>query len=282
MKTGERLMCPVKSGNDSDSDSIYTGLDIGSTYSKAVVFSGGSIRGWAIIPSGGNYKSAADEVLNKALSEAEISPDDITYCIATGYGADSAERVDDRANDITCQGRGINYLFPSVRTVADIGGQLSKVFRIDGDGRVENFIFSEKCAAGSGRLLQVIAKVLQVDINVLGELSLKSKNKVDFTTGCAVFIESEVISRIAEGFLKEDIIAGINRSLSSKIHVLIERLGLEPEYALVGGGAKNIGLVKSIEEKLQTKVLIPEEPQLVAALGAALIAEEKVIKIHAR
>ncbi len=274
-------MCPVESNSGSDNNGIFTGLDIGSTYSKAVVFSRGEILSSAVIPSGGNYKLTADEVLKKALTEVNISLDDVKYSIATGYGADSVSKVDDKVNDMTCQGRGISHLLPSVRTVADIGGQLSKAFRVNGEGRIENFIFSEKCAAGSGKLLQVIARVLQVDINELGELSLKSKNKIDFTTGCAVFIESEVISRIAEGFLKEDIAAGIHRSLASKIHVLMERLGLKPDYALVGGGAKNIGMVRSIEERLQAKVLIPEQPQLVAALGAALIAEEKAIKIHA-
>ncbi len=274
-------MCPVKSNSRSDNNGIFAGLDIGSTYSKAVVFSRGEILSSAVIPSGGNYKLTADKVLKRALAEVNVSPDDVKYSIATGYGADSVSKVDDMVNDMTCQGRGISYLLPSVRTVADIGGQLSKAFRVNGEGRIENFVFSEKCAAGSGRLLQVIARVLQVDINELGELSLKSKNKIDFTTGCAVFLESEVISRIAEGFLKEDITAGIHRSLASKIHVLMERLGLEPDYALVGGGAKNIGLVRSIEEKLQAKVLIPEQPQLVAALGAALIAEEKAVKIHA-
>ena len=275
-------MCPVESNSNSDNNGIFAGLDIGSTYSKAVVFSGGEILGSAVIPSGGNYKLTAEKVLKKAMAEAKVTPDDVEYSIATGYGADSVSDVDDKVNDMTCQGRGISYLLPSVRTVADIGGQLSKVFRVNGEGQVENFVFSEKCAAGSGKLLQVIARVLQVDINDLGELSLKSKNKVDLTTGCAVFLESEVISRIAEGSLKEDIAAGIHRSLASKIHVLMERLGLKPDYALVGGGAKNIGLVKSIEEELQTEILIPEQPQLVAALGAALIAEEKTIKIHAR
>jgi len=274
-------MCPVKSDAGYSFTKNVAGIDIGSTSSKAVVFSDHNIRGWAIIPSGGNYRLAADEVLDIALAKADITSDSIAYMIATGYGAASVSHVNDTVNDMTCQGRGISYLFPSVGTVADIGGQFSRVFRVDKEGRVVNFIFSEKCAAGSGRLLQVIAKVLQVDIDELGELSLKSRKRVDFTTSCAVFIESELISRIAEGFLKEDIAAGIHRALAAKIQVLIERIGLEPDCALVGGGARNIGLVKSIEVGLGTNVLIPEQPQIVAALGAALIAEEKAAKIQA-
>jgi predicted CoA-substrate-specific enzyme activase len=271
-------MCPVTSDAGSIINKSAVGIDIGSTFSKAVVVSDHNILGWSIVPSGGDYRMAANEVLNKAVAKADIPSDNIACIIATGYGAGSVSHADESVSDMTCQGRGISYLFTSVRTVVDIGGQYSRVFRVDEDGRVVNFIFSEQCAAGSARLLQVIARVLQVDIKELGELSLKSSKKVDFTTSCAVFIESELISRIAEGFLKEDIAAGIHRALASKIQVLVERIGLEPDCALVGGGAKNIGLVRSIEDVLGIKTLIPEEPQIIAALGAALIAEEKASK----
>ena len=139
-------------------------------------------------------------------------------------------------------------------------------------------MLSEKCAAGSGRLLKVISRVLQVNLEDLGELSIKSRNRVEFTTGCAVFNETEAVSRIAEGALKEDIAAGINYTLAAKVQSLVERLVFQPELALVGGGAKNIGLVKDIENLCNTKARVPEEPQAVAALGAALIAESKIKK----
>ena len=135
---------------------------------------------------------------------------------------------------------------------------------------------SEKCAAGSGRLLQVIAKVLQVDVGEMGELSLRSENKVDFTTGCAVFSESEVISRIAEGAAKEDIAAGVHRALSGKVQSLVERVGFEPELTLVGGGAKNIGLVRALEAKLGFAVQVPPEPLLTGAIGATLLGKDIV------
>jgi predicted CoA-substrate-specific enzyme activase len=134
---------------------------------------------------------------------------------------------------------------------------------------------SEKCAGGSGRFLQIIAHVLQIDLEEIGPLSLKSKNKIDFNTGCAVFAETEAVSRIAEGAAMEDILAGVHRALAAKIQNLAERLGVEQDLALVGGGAKDIGLVQSIEETLAISPLVPEEPQIAAALGAALIAEEK-------
>jgi len=251
------------------------GVDIGSISSKAVILSSADILSWAIVPSRGNLAAAADEVLSQALAKAGLSVEDIGCVVATGYGASSVSLADHSVNDISCQGRGIAYLFPSVRTAVDIGGQFSRAFRVDNEGRTVAFVLSEKCAAGSGRLLQVISRVLQVDIQELGELSLKSKHKVDFTTGCAVFNESEAVSRIAEGASKEDIAAGVHRALAAKIQSLMERLGFEPDYALVGGGAKNIGLVKSIEDRLEIKALVPAEPQLVAALGAALMAKER-------
>ncbi len=268
-------MCPSAIDDGSNSTKAVIGVDIGSISSKAVILSNTAILSWAIVPSVGNYRAVADEVVSQVLAKAGLSVGDIGYVVATGYGAASASLANQSVNDISCQGRGVSYLFPSVRTAVDIGGQFSRAFRVDNKGRTVAFVLSEKCAAGSGRLLQVIARVLHVDIQELGELSLKSKNKVNFTTGCAVFNESEAVSRIAEGALKEDIAAGIHRALAAKLQSLVERLRFEPDCALVGGGAKNIGLVRSIEEKLGINALIPHEPRLVAALGAALIAEEK-------
>ncbi len=268
-------MCPGAIEGGSDSTKAIIGVDIGSISSKAVILSDTGILSWAIVPSVGNYRAVADDVVSQVLAKAGLSVEDIGYVAATGYGAASVSLADGTVNDISCQGRGVFYLFPSVRTVVDIGGQFSRAFRVDSKGRTVAFVLSEKCAAGSGRLLQVIARVLHVDIQELGELSLKSKNKVDFTTGCAVFNESEAVSRIAEGALKEDIAAGVHRALAAKIQTLVERLSFEPDCALVGGGAKNIGLVRSVEERLGIKALVPQEPRLVAALGAALMGKEK-------
>jgi predicted CoA-substrate-specific enzyme activase len=255
------------------------GIDIGSAFSKAVVMAKSEIISYHVMPSGGNYKLTAEQVTGEALTKAKLSFEDIDYAVATGYGAANVSFSNQVVTDISCQGRGICYLFPSARTVIDIGGQFTRVFRVDDRGRATAFLLSEKCAAGSGRFLQVIARVLQIDLEDLGELSLKSQSEVDFNTGCAVFAESEAVSRIAEGAAKEDILAGLHRTLAAKIQTMVERLGIEPDCALVGGGAKDIGLVKSIEESLACSLLVPEEPQIVAALGAALIAEEKAVTI---
>jgi len=252
--------------------SYYIGVDIGSSFSKAVVLSGNELVSCHVIPSGGNYRLAADNVINEVLRKAELIPEDIACTVATGYGGSSVSHYDRLATDISCQGRGIFHLFPSARTVIDIGGQFSRAIRLDDRGRNVAFLMSEKCAGGSGRFLQVIAHVLRLDLDEIGPLSLKSKNKVNFSTGCAVFAETEAISRIAEGAAVEDILAGAHSALASKIQSLVARLGMQPDVALTGGGAKDIGLVRSIEQTLGVTALVPEEPQIIAALGAALIA----------
>ena len=254
---------------------VYTaGIDIGSAYAKTVIISNGLVV-YHIMPSGGNYKLTADETIKAALAKAELSAGDITYIIATGYGAAKVSFAHETTTEISCQARGVSLLFPSARTAIDIGGQFTRVFKIDDRGRATAFVLSEKCASGSGRFLQVIARVLHIDLNEIGPLSLKSRQRVDFSTGCAVFAESEAVSRIAEGTAKEDILAGIHRAMAAKTVNLVERIGLEPDCTLIGGGAKDIGLVKSIEESLKLRLLVPEEPQIAAALGAALIAREK-------
>jgi predicted CoA-substrate-specific enzyme activase len=255
------------------------GIDIGSAFSKAVIMADGEIISYHVMPSGGDYKLVAEQVAGKALAKARLSLKDLAYTVATGYGAANVSFSNQAVTDISCQSRGIFYLFPSARTVIDIGGQFTKVFKVDERGRATAFLQSEKCAAGSGRFLQIIARVLQIELEDIGDLSMKSQNRVDFNTGCAVFAESEVVSRIAEGAAKEDILAGLHRTLAAKIQTMVERIGIVPDCAVAGGGAKDIGLVKSIEESLGRKLLVPEEPQIVAALGAALLAGEKAATI---
>ena len=256
------------------------GVDIGSAFSKAVIMAENKIIAYQVKPSGGNYRLTAEEVMEEALSKAKLSLKDVDYVVATGYGAGNVFFSQEVVSDISCLAKGVHYLFPTARTAIDIGGQFTRVFKLGKDGRATAFLLSEKCAAGSGRFLQVIARVLQIDLKDIGELSLKSRNRVDFNTGCAVFAESEAISRIAEGAAKEDILAGLHRTLAAKVQTMVERLGIEPDCALVGGGAKDIGLVKSIEESLACRLLVPGEPQIVAALGAALIAGEKAAAIR--
>lgn len=259
------------------SDKVYVaGVDIGSSYSKAVILSNKEMASYHVITSEGNYGAVADRVIMVALDEANLSMDHLDYIAATGYGASKVSFSRQVFNDITCQGKGISHLLPSTRTVVDIGGQFTRVFKVDDRGRVINFLSSDKCAAGSGRFLQTIARVLHIDLEEIGRISLKSKKEINFNAGCAVFAESEAISRVAEGAAVEDILAGLHRSLAAKIESMIIRLGREDDLALIGGGAKDIGLVRCIEEKMGLRASVPVEPQIAAALGAALRAGEIV------
>lgn len=251
------------------------GIDIGSAFSKGIIMCDQKIVGSYVTPSGGNYKFTADRVKEELLSKTGLSSDDILYSVATGYGAKNVNFANDAITDISCHSRGIFYLFPSVRTVVDVGDLFSKAFRIDERGNSLTFLLSGKCAGGSARVLQVIAKVLQLKVEEIGELSLKSRKRVDFNTGCAVFAETEAVSRIAEGAAKEDLLAGIHRALAAQINSLAERVGIKKDYALVGGGARDMGLIMAAEEIVGFNIIVPEEPHLTAAIGAAVVAGEK-------
>jgi len=253
----------------------FMGIDIGSVTSKGVIAKDGQLSAYHIIPSGTSYGSAAEKVREELLAKATLRPENIAHTIATGCGARNAHFADDKSADMVCSARGISSVFPSARTVIDVGGQSTQVTRIDERGRVVNFVVSEKCAAGSGRFLQVIANVLRMDLADIGPLSLKSEKPVTFTTACAVFGESEAITRVCEGVSKEDILAGVHGSLADKISALITRVGFEEECALIGGGGLDVGLINKVEDKLQIHLLVPPQPQIIAALGAALLAQER-------
>ena len=252
------------------------GIDIGSAFSKGLILCDGKITGSYVIPSGGNYRLTAGKVKEELFFMSGLSAGDIAYTIATGYGSKNVNFADDTLTDISCHSRGVFYLFPTVKTIVDVGDLFSKALRIDETGNSINFLLSGKCAGGSARILQKIANVLQVELSDIGELSLRSKKRIDFHTGCAVFAETEAISRVAEGTTTEDLLAGIHRALASQINSLADRVGIEREYALTGGGAKDIGLVKAVEEIVGFNIVVPSEPQMTAALGAAVIGIERV------
>lgn len=252
------------------------GIDLGSGYSKAVVCEEGMVRSHAVMLSGGNYRDTARAVSEEALQNAGLSRSDIRYTMATGYGAGMVDFADGTMTDISCHGSGIHHIFPAARTLIDIGAQFSRAIRINEEGKVTFFIMNEKCAGGSGKFLQIIARILKIGVEEISALSLTASKPVEFTTGCAVFAESEAVSRIAEGTLPADILAGIHNAMASKIVTLVTRIGLEEECAVTGGGAKDRGLVNAIGVELGTGVLVAEEPRITAALGAALLASERI------
>jgi predicted CoA-substrate-specific enzyme activase len=250
------------------------GIDIGSAASKGIILGDQKVLGSFEYPSGGDFRLTAERIREALLHQIGLSAKDISWTVAAGYGSKSVTYADELKPDIVCHAKGVSSLLLSARTVIDVGDLYTKVLRMDGQGSVHNFLLSGKCAGGSGRILQVIAKVLRVKVEEIGDMSLKSKKRVDFNTGCAVFSESEVISRIAEGAKKEDLLAGLHRALAAQINSLAERIGVEEDLVMVGGGAKDAGLVQALKEIRGHDILVPSNPHLTAALGAALIAKE--------
>jgi (R)-2-hydroxyacyl-CoA dehydratese activating ATPase len=256
----------------------YLGIDVGSGYSKAVVCDGLQAVSRAIMPSGGDYRETARTVAKQALEKIGLAVSDVASTRATGYGAATVDLADETSTDIVCHAAGIHQLFPHVRTVVDIGAQFSKAIKLDDRGKVSNFVLNEKCAGGSGKFLQLIARILHIDVSEIGALSLTATRPVEFTTSCAVFAESEAVSRIAEGASPADILAGVHRAMASKIANLVTRVGSVEEIAVTGGGAKDVGLVRAIERELGVaRVRVAEEPQATAAYGAALLAGNQEI-----
>ena len=256
----------------------FIGIDVGSVTTKGVVTKDGELKSYHVIPSGNNYGAAAEKLREELLLKVAPSPEDIAGIVATGCGASNVHFASRQVSEIVCCAKGINAVFPPVRTLISVGGQCSQVVRIGEEGQVTDFTVSEKCAAGSARFLQVMAHVLRINLEDIGPLSLKSNNPVAFSTGCAVFGETEAITRVAEGFSKEDILAGVHESLTNKITSLVAKIGLEEKCALCGGGGLDVGLIKSLEGKLGVQLLVPSQPQIVAALGAAVIAEQELTK----
>jgi predicted CoA-substrate-specific enzyme activase len=251
------------------------GIDIGSAASKGILMEARKTLASYDCPSGGNLKQTAEKVRQALMARTALSAEAVAYTVATGFGSHLVDYANEVKTDISCHGKGINRLSPSVRTAVDVGDLYSKACRIDARGNVVNFLLSGKCAGGSGRVLQIIAKVLQLKVDEIGALSLNSKKRLDFSTGCVVFAESEAVSRIAEGAAKEDLLAGIHRALAAQLYTLAERIGIEKDLALVGGGARDVGLVKAVEEISGDRVIVPPDPHMTAALGAALMASEK-------
>jgi predicted CoA-substrate-specific enzyme activase len=252
--------------------SWFMGVDIGSAYSKGVIVKDSQLVGSHIILSGANYRTSAEAIRTELIRKANLTQHDISNTVATGYGADNVYFASQKASDIICTARGISNVFPQARTVIDVASQSTRVIRLNEEGIVTNFTVSEKCAAGSGRFIEVIANVLRIDLSDFDRLAARSKSPVTFSTGCAVFGESEAITRISEGIPKEDIAAGVNKALAAKISSLVKKVKLEEPCAVCGGGALNTTLVKAIEDELNVHLLIPRHPQIMAALGAAIIA----------
>jgi predicted CoA-substrate-specific enzyme activase len=253
---------------------IVAGIDIGSITAETVILKDDRILGYSILPTGANSRTAAERSLAVALEQAKIRPEDLFGIVTTGYGRASFHLSHKRITEITCHARGAFFVRPETRTVIDIGGQDSKVIRLDGQGRNVDFQMNDKCAAGTGRFLEVMARALEVDLEDLGRLSRSAQRTIQISSMCTVFAESEVVSLIAGNQPKEMIIRGLHDAIADRILGLVRRVGVEEGVTLTGGVAKNEGVVRALGERLGVKLFVPPEPQIIGALGAALLAKD--------
>ncbi len=257
----------------------YLGLDIGSLSCDAVIIDGeGTILAWAVVPTGARNRRSLARVRAQALENAGLPADSVEATVSTGYGRD---RVDGRlaaVTEITCHARGIRALLPQTRLLIDIGGQDSKVIRLGPDGRVAEFAMNDKCAAGTGRFLEAMSRALEVDLETLSDLDMGARSGLTLSSMCTVFAESEVISLLAEGVEISEIALGLNRAVAQRLRAMVRRVA--PDVAglpvsMSGGVAYNGGVVRALEAALGSAISIPEKPDIVGALGAALIARER-------
>ena len=253
----------------------YAGIDSGSTSTDVVILDKDrNITASVIMPTGAGAANGAERALEEALKQAGLEREDLDAVVTTGYGRTAISDGDKSITEITCHARGAHFLDPSVRTVVDIGGQDSKVIRLNEDGTVKNFVMNDKCAAGTGRFLEMMAKTMEISLDELSKVGLSYQEDITISSMCTVFAESEVVSLIAQNKPTDDIVHGLNKAVASKTASLVKRVGGEEAYMMTGGVAQNKGLVKTLEERLGTSLVISDKSQLCGALGAALFAAD--------
>jgi predicted CoA-substrate-specific enzyme activase len=250
----------------------FAGVDIGSTMTKVAIM-GNELVASVIGPTGPEHRRLAYKVMEETLVRARLAFEDLSYVIATGYGRINVPFADKQVTEITCHAKGLYSLLPTARTVVDIGGQDSKGIKLK-NGKVVSFVMNDKCAAGTGRFLEVIADALGVPLARLGEISLSAERTATISNTCTVFAEQEVVSQLAAGEPVENLIAGIHEAIATRIYAMVSKLKIEPDVAITGGGAKNIGLLRALETRFGCPVLVPPEPLLTGAIGAALVGKE--------
>ncbi len=255
----------------------FAGIDSGSTSTDVVILDRDKkmVTG-VILPTGAGAAVGAERALEQALEQAGLARGDIDAIVTTGYGRTAIQDGDKSITEITCHARGAHYLDPNVRTVIDIGGQDSKVIRLDENGAVVNFVMNDKCAAGTGRFLEMMARTMEMSLDDMSKAGLHYKEDITISSMCTVFAESEVVSLIAQNKPTDDIVHGLNKAVASKTAALAKRVGGEERYMMTGGVSKNEGLVKTLEEKLGTTLVVSDKAQLCGALGAALFAMDMV------
>lgn len=254
--------------------SLTAGIDIGSITAKAAILRGNELLGTKVIFTGYNAEAAGRRVFGELLADLGLEAAAVIRIVATGYGRKSVTMADRAVTEIMCHAAGARYLNPSIRSLIDIGGQDSKAVVMDENGRVMNFTMNDKCAAGTGRFLEVMARALEADLDEFGALSLRAEQPAKISSLCTVFAESEVISLIARGETRENIIAGIHEAIASRVSAMANRIGLIAPILMTGGVARNIGVVRALEKVIGIPVAVSPQAQVAGAIGAASLARE--------
>lgn len=263
-------------GRNKEGTRYYAGIDSGSTSTDVVIMNqSGKIITSVILPTGAGAENSAARGLTQALAQAGLEESDLAGVTATGYGRGSINVGDSQVTEISCHARGAHYLFPEVRTVIDIGGQDSKVICLDAGGNVKNFVMNDKCAAGTGRFLDNMARTLEMTLDQMSKRGINYKEDITISSMCTVFAESEVVSLIAKNKSPDDIVHGLNKAVASKTGTLVARAGGTEKYMMTGGVSRNAGLVRALEKELGAKLFISPYAQLCGAIGAALFAMEE-------
>ena len=258
---------------------IAVGIDFGAKNTKAVILKNGQILAVSSVLSGFDQKASEEEALNEALNNAGITKDEIKHLTATGAGMEAATLANDTVTEISAIARGISAIFPDVRTVIDVGAEEGRAIRLGENGKVVDFGINEKCAAGAGAFTEAMARALELEIEEMGEFSLKSTKAVPMNAQCTIFAESEVVSLIHQKTSKEDIVRAVHDAIADRITSMARRVGIEQDVALVGGVANNIGFVDSMKRNLDCEIFVPEDPvapEYVSAFGAAVTAAGKI------
>ena len=256
---------------------LFAGIDIGSTMTKVVIVADEKIVTSLVKATTPEQRLLAYTIMEEALSRENIAFDDISCTVATGYGRINVPFADKQVTEISCHARGVAALVPEVRTIIDIGGQDCKGIKVK-NGKPDNFVMNDKCAAGTGRYLEITARALDVQLDEMGELALTSSSPVEISNICTIFAEQEVASKLSSGIPLPDILGGLHQAIATRIYRLVSRIRIEREVVVTGGCAKNAALIKALENKLMLPVTVPDNPLITGALGAALLAGEMVVQ----
>ncbi len=253
---------------------ITAGIDIGSITAKAALVKDKTLLGTLVIPTGYNPVKAAQTVFEQLIGNAGIAKEDVSAIVSTGYGRNSVAFADKAMTEIICHGAGAHFSNPDIKGIIDVGGQDSKAILLDDSGMVVNFSMNDKCAAGTGRFLEVMASALEIDLSQMGQISLKADKPSKISSICTVFAESEVISMIAQQQSRKNIIAGIHESAAARVASLAKKIKIKTPVMMTGGVAKNNGMVKALEDCLGFEILVSENAQENGAIGAAFLARK--------